>query len=214
MSSLSSQTCGWRLSTSRIGRNCHSSYAAPLGLNGEFSSSQRVRGVIAASRSCACSRKPLSSVQPTGTGRPPAISTRSAHDVQYGAARITSSPGSSVAMKALCITCLAPAPALISSSAKSSPFSRRNLACTAAFSSAVPSRTVYRVCPERMARIAACLTWSGVSTSGSPAPRTMTGRPSRRRCAASAPMRRISGLRSAMRCARRTVLTGTLKGLP
>ena len=46
-------------------------------------------------------RKPLDSVQDTTTGTPPAISTISAYEVQYGAGRITSSPGFTEAMSAL-----------------------------------------------------------------------------------------------------------------
>jgi hypothetical protein len=42
-----------------------------------------------------------------------------------------------------------------------------------------------------MAAFAACLTLSGVSKSGSPAPRMMTGRPSRFMAAARAPICRI-----------------------
>src|ERR1700694_3601569 len=47
----------------------------------------------------------------------------------------------------------------------------------AAFSTGVPSTAVYFVSPRRMAAIAASLMLSGVSKSGSPAPRPMTSRP-------------------------------------
>jgi hypothetical protein len=60
----------------------------------------------------------------TDTGTPPQICTMSAYEVQYGAGRITSSPGFRLAISALKITCLAPALTLISSSAKSSALSR------------------------------------------------------------------------------------------
>ena len=62
---------------------------------------QRVRGVMAASNCSGVMRKPLASVQGTTTGTPPAISTMSAYDVQYGAGRITSSPGFTEAISAL-----------------------------------------------------------------------------------------------------------------
>ena len=51
------------------------------------------------------------------------------------------------------------------------------LAAMAAFSASVPSTVVYFVSPRRMAAIAASLMLSGVSKSGSPAPRPMTSRP-------------------------------------
>src|SRR3954451_10225212 len=57
------------------------------------------------------------------------------------------------------------------------PFSRRNLAMIASFSSGMPSTAVYLVLPASMARIAASLMLAGVSKSGSPAPRPMTLRP-------------------------------------
>src|SRR5258706_10713293 len=47
----------------------------------------------------------------------------------------------------------------------------------AAFSSGMPSTAVYLVLPSRIALIAASLMLSGVSKSGSPAPRPMTSRP-------------------------------------
>ena len=62
---------------------------------------QRVRGVMAASSCSGVMRNPLASLQGTTTGTPPAISTMSAYDVQYGAGRITSSPGFRLAISAL-----------------------------------------------------------------------------------------------------------------
>ena len=73
--------------------------------------------------------------------------------------------------------CLPPVPTLISPGPNSSPFSRLNLAATAAFSSGVPSTAVYLVWPARIAAIAASLIESGVSKSGSPAPSPITSRP-------------------------------------
>ena len=49
---------------------------------------------------------------------------------------------------------------------------------TALRASIVPGVGVYFVCPSRMARIPASLIWSGVSKSGSPAPKPTTGIPS------------------------------------
>src|SRR5688572_1077172 len=48
----------------------------------------------------------------------------------------------------------------------------------ARFSSRMPSTAVYFVSPRLIASIAACFTLSGVSKSGSPAPRPMTSKPS------------------------------------
>jgi hypothetical protein len=54
----------------------------------------------------------------------------------------------------------------------------------ACFSASVPSTLVYLVSPERIAVIAASLMLSGVSKSGSPAPRPITSRPSAFSCRA------------------------------
>jgi hypothetical protein len=51
------------------------------------------------------------------------------------------------------------------------------LARIASFNSGVPSTVVYLVWPPRIAAIAASLTKSGVSKSGSPAPSPMMSRP-------------------------------------
>src|SRR6201984_265406 len=48
----------------------------------------------------------------------------------------------------------------------------------ASFSSSIPSTLVYRVKPERIASRPACAMCSGVSKSGSPAPRPITSLPS------------------------------------
>ena len=53
------------------------SEAAPEGLDGEFRNTQRVLGVIAASRSAGCTLKPSSAVVFTNRGSPPANSTMS-----------------------------------------------------------------------------------------------------------------------------------------
>ena len=57
---------------------------------------------------------------------------------------------------------------------------------TACFSSCVPPAGVYFVKFCSSARIAACLMLSGVGKSGSPAPKSTTSTPSRRRRSASA----------------------------
>src|SRR5258708_12418603 len=54
----------------------------------------------------------------------------------------------------------------------------------AAFSSGMPSTSVYLVLPSRMALMAASLMWSGVSKSGSPASSEMMSRPAARRARA------------------------------
>ena len=78
MSSVSTQTCGWRSSTSARACISDREQAAPVGLLGKFSSSHLVFGVIAASRSSGRSRKPLFCGQATGTGTPPASFAMSA----------------------------------------------------------------------------------------------------------------------------------------
>src|SRR3990167_6522468 len=57
------------------------------------------------------------------------------------------------------------------------PLSRLNLAQMAAFSSGMPSGSVYLVLPALMASMAAFLMLPGVSKSGSPAERAITSRP-------------------------------------
>src|SRR5215475_6255036 len=90
---------------------------------------------------------------------------------------ITSSPGLSVANKALNKTCLPPVPTMIWLGLYSRPFSRLNLRAIASFSSGIPSTAVYLVLPARIALTAASLMFSGVSKSGSPAPSQITSRP-------------------------------------
>jgi len=75
------------------------------------------------------------------------------------------------------MTCLPPEETVTCSGPYFSPFSRLNLPQMAAFSASVPSTLVYFVSPRRMAAIAASLMFSGVSKSGSPAPRPMMSRP-------------------------------------
>ncbi len=77
MSSDSTQTCGWRRSTSASASNSPRLYTAPLGLPGELSSSQRVCGVIAASSCAGVILNPLSMPQSTTTGVPSATSVMS-----------------------------------------------------------------------------------------------------------------------------------------
>src|SRR5687768_12450547 len=113
MSSDITQTCGCSSNTAASARNRSASYAAPLGLPGEFRNSHFVRAPIDAARSAGASVNPLASLQGTQTGTPPAIRIISGYDAQYGAGTIASSPGSSVAIMALKMICLAPAPTAI-----------------------------------------------------------------------------------------------------
>ena len=56
-------------------------------------------------------------------------------------------------------------------------FSRLNLSTIACLSAGVPSTAVYLVSPDLIASIAANLIFSGVSKSGSPAPRPIISFP-------------------------------------
>lgn len=71
------------------------------GLPGVFSTSQRVRGVMAACSAAGVSLKPCSMPQSTMTGVPSFTRTMSGNEGQYGAGTMTSSPASSVAASAL-----------------------------------------------------------------------------------------------------------------
>ena len=75
------------------------------------------------------------------------------------------------------ITCFPPVEMMISSGAYSNPLSRKNFPATASRSTRVPATSVYFVSPARIARMAASLTLSGVSKSGSPADNEITSRP-------------------------------------
>src|SRR6516162_1691683 len=108
MSSVMTQTCGWRSSTSATLRRSASEYAAPVGFDGEFRISHLVFGVIAASRSSDRNLKPLFCGQGTGTGVPSHSNTISGYDTQKGAGITTSSPRLIVATIALYSTCLPP----------------------------------------------------------------------------------------------------------
>ena len=113
-------------------------------------------------------------------------------------------------MQRLNSDCLAPPETSNSLGENSRPLSRRNFVAIAALSSALPSTGVYRVLPALMAAIAASLIGSGVSKSGSPAPKLMMSTPSRLRAVAfdrTAPV--ADGL---MRV--RRFETDKLKGLP
>ncbi|MNN44536.1 hypothetical protein D3C81_1588300 [compost metagenome] len=87
---------------------------APLGLFGAFSTSQRVRGVMAASSWAGVSLNAFSGRQLTKTGLPSASSTISGYETQYGAGTMTSSPACTVHMKALKMICLPPVPTISS----------------------------------------------------------------------------------------------------
>src|SRR3954469_15952108 len=113
MSSVSTQTCGFLTRTSVSALSSAREYAAPVGFDGELRSTHLVFGVIAAANASAVSLKPLFSEQGTQTGSPSASNTISGYDTQYGAGMMTSSPGLSVAMKALYRTCLPPVPTVI-----------------------------------------------------------------------------------------------------
>ena len=83
------------------------------------------------------------------------------------------------------------------------PLSRWSFAMIASLSSAVPPTGVYFVLPCFSAATAASLMWSCVSKSGSPAPKSMTSRPSRRSAATfTVTMRVGDGLISCKRFAR------------
>ena len=71
MSSESTQTWGWRSSTSPSAAISSRDRAAPVGLLGEFRISHFVRGVMAASRASGRNLKPSLCGQVTNTGRPP-----------------------------------------------------------------------------------------------------------------------------------------------
>jgi hypothetical protein len=83
---------------------------------------------------------------------------------------MTSSPGSTVASRALKITCLPPEETVICSGRYCRPFSRLNLQAMAALSASVPSTLVYFVSPRRMAAIAASLMFSGCRNRARPRP--------------------------------------------
>src|SRR5258705_11611225 len=117
MSSVSTQTCGCLCSTAPSAINSAREYTAPVGLDGEFSISHFVRGVMLASSCAGVSLKPASRGHSTTIGTPPVSLTISGYDTQQGAGTITSSPGFNVAKKALKIACLAPAEMLTSSGA-------------------------------------------------------------------------------------------------
>ena len=82
------------------------------------------------------------------TGMPPRILVTSGYETKYGAAMITSSLLSSVAINALNMTCLAPLDTMISSIENSNPLSRLNFSMTAAFVAGAPPVAVYRVYPN------------------------------------------------------------------
>ena len=107
----------------------------------------------------------------TETGVPPASRVMSGygHPVRRGDDHLVA--GFRVATKALKITGLPPGATWIWAGLYSRPFSRLNLAQMAAFSSGMPSGSVYFVLPALMASMAAFLILSGVSKSGSPADR-------------------------------------------
>ena len=75
------------------------------------------------------------------------------------------------------MTCLAPALTITSLGATSKPWARLNQAATALRSWGVPSTWVYLVAPASSAFLAASLMCTGVSKSGSPAPKLTTSMP-------------------------------------
>jgi hypothetical protein len=92
---------------------------------------------------------------------------------------MTSSPGSRMAWKRLKRACLPPTVTMVSSGVTSRPFSRRNFSAKASRSSGMPAGGAYLVLPWARARLAASLTCSGVSKSGSPAVRATRSTPFR-----------------------------------
>ncbi|OQC72454.1 MAG: hypothetical protein BWX45_00909 [Deltaproteobacteria bacterium ADurb.Bin002] len=105
---------------------------------------------------------------------------------------MTSSPSSKSACARLYSVCLAPQETTTCDRLYSRRLSVFSLAMIASLSSSVPPTGVYFVKPASMARMAACLMWSGVSKSGSPAPKPMTSLPCARRALALAVMARVS----------------------
>ncbi len=90
---------------------------------------------------------------------------------------MTSSPWSSIDWKRLYIECLPPQETITSSLVYESELSRLNLEIIASLSSFIPPTGVYFVCPPRIAFIAASFMFSGVSKSGSPAPKLIMSLP-------------------------------------
>ena len=83
------------------------------------------------------------------------------------------------------------------------PLSRLNFSLMAARSSGIPELGVYFVKPALSASMAAALMCSGVSKSGSPAPKLKTSTPSARRALALLSIARVSeGVSSLTRVAR------------
>jgi hypothetical protein len=76
-------------------------YSAPLGLLGELSISHFVRGVMAPSNCSGVTLNPCPAGQRRITGVPPASTTMSMYETHAGVGTITSSPGSTVACRAL-----------------------------------------------------------------------------------------------------------------
>ena len=120
---------------------------------------------------------------------------------------MTSSPGSTVAMIALKQDCWAPLDTMIWLGLYSRQLSARNLSAMAWRSSGIPELGVYLVKPPSREAMAAALMWSGVSKSGSPAPKPQMSMPSAFIALALLSMERVSdGVRMVAREARSIVL--------
>ena len=117
---------------------CSGGYTAPDGLSGLTNSSTLVRGVHAASSWSTVTWKPVSSVVSTTLGTPPARAIASGYVVQYGAGRITSSPGSQSAANAVYTACLPPLVTSTWAAVQSYPLSRLVFTAIASRSSGRP----------------------------------------------------------------------------
>ena len=152
-------------------------YPEPVGFEGELRISHLVFFEIAFFNFCGVSLNPSFSSHFTNLGFPPASRTMSGYETQYGAGIITSSPLLRVAMNALYKTCFPPVPTVIWFVLYERLFSFLNFLIIAFLSAGVPSTAVYFVSPDFIAFIAALLMLSGVSKSGSPAPKPITSFP-------------------------------------
>lgn len=91
---------------------------------------------------------------------------------------MTSSPASTLAIKARKMTCFAPPPMVRFRASRGSPVRALSRCRIASRSGGMPFTAVYLVSPASIAATAAALMWSGVSKSGSPTVRSRIVRPS------------------------------------
>nr|WP_240900438.1 hypothetical protein [Kineococcus indalonis] len=110
----------------------------PSGFEGEFTTSARVRGPTAASRSAGSGRKPRSARSAYGTGTAPTCRAAIAKFAHPGSGTSTSSPASSVSVIAWCSACIPPAVTHTRSGSTARASSRASFAATAARSGSMP----------------------------------------------------------------------------